>query len=80
MLPRPRSRFAHPNDELWLYGRYKPRTRGPVFAPKLSDVSAQTSASRRSGERPFDSPSKAKSHISSSSAGNTPACFTLPCS
>lgn len=28
--------------------------------------------------RPEDSPSSAKSHISSSSAGNAPTCFTLP--
>ena len=46
----------------------------------VSAVTAQTSASSRSGERPDDRPSRPKSHISSSSAGNAPACFTRPCS
>ena len=59
---------------------YSPRTRGCCLAPKVSAVTAHTSASSRSGERPDDSPSRPKSHISSSSAGNAPTCFTLPCS
>ena len=65
------TRVAHPHNALTL---------GPSFAPNVSAVTAQTSASSRSGERPDDSPSSPKSHISSSSAGNTPACFTRPCS
>src|SRR3954453_20989528 len=59
---------------------YNARTLGPAFAPKLSDVSAHTKASNRSGERPDDRPSRPKSHISSSNAGNVPTCFTRPCS
>jgi hypothetical protein len=52
-------------------------------APADSSVSAQTSASRRSGERPEERPKPPswrgpKSHISSSSAGKTPAWRTLP--
>jgi hypothetical protein len=59
---------------------HNPLTRGPAPAPKLSAVTAHTSASSRSGERSDDNPSRPKSHISSSSAGNAPACFTRPCS
>jgi len=57
-----------------------PRTRGSPPPSSISAVSAQTSASSRSGERPDDSPSGPKSHIWSSSAGNEPACTTRPCS
>src|SRR6266403_2385031 len=41
---------------------------------------AHTSASSRSGEAPDDRPLTPKSHISSSSSGKQPTCFTLPCS
>ena len=58
---------------------HSPRTRGSPSSPSISAGIAQTSASSRSGERPDDSPSGPKSHISSSSAWNTPACRTRPC-
>ncbi len=54
-------------------------TPGPAPAPRISSVTAQTSASTRSGERPWASPSAPKSHISSSSAAKRPAWRTLPC-
>ena len=52
------------------------RTLGAARAATVSAVTAQTSASSRSGERPDDNPPSAKSHISSSSAGNAPAWRT----
>ena len=57
-----------------------PLTRGFPSFVSISAESAQTSASSRSGERPDESPPSAKSHISSSSSGNAPTCFTRPCS
>ncbi len=70
---RPRSAAApsHPHT---------PRMRGSPGPSSISAVSAQTSASRRSGERPDDSPSGPKSHIWSSSSAKRPACTTRPCS
>ena len=57
-----------------------PLTLGSPPPSSISAVSAQTSASSRSGERPDESPSGPKSHIWSSSAGNEAACTTRPCS
>ncbi len=54
--------------------------RGPSQPREVSAVTAQTSASSRSGERPSDRPSGPKSHNSSSSAAKpAPTCFTFPC-
>ncbi|CAH0340037.1 hypothetical protein RHI9324_01693 [Rhizobium sp. CECT 9324] len=57
-----------------------PRMRGSPPPSSISAVSAQTSASSRSGERPLLRPSGPKSHIWSSIAENRAACTTRPCS
>ncbi len=76
--------FVVPFQHSWLRQKpappHIPRTRGSPPPSSISAVSAQTSASSRSGERPDDNPSGPKSHIWSSSAGNDPACTTRPCS
>src|SRR5947209_7018939 len=59
---------------------YSIRILGPLRAWKTREAIAQTRASRRSGDLPFDRPVGAKSHISSSSSVNRPACLTRPCS
>ena len=60
--------------------RQIPRTRGSPCRSITRAVSAQTSASSRSGERPEESPSGPKSHIWSSSSAKAPAWATRPCS
>ena len=55
------------------------RTRGSFLSRSINSVSAQTTASRRSGERPEVRPEGPKSHSSSSSSGNAPTWRTRPC-
>ncbi|SCZ24084.1 hypothetical protein SAMN03080610_00643 [Afifella marina DSM 2698] len=56
------------------------RTRASPPPVSISSVSAHTSASTRSGERPEDSPPRPKSAISSSSSGSAPTWRMRPCS
>ena len=75
---------AMPSEHKQAFDAYKglpsliPPILGSAAHLGISSPTAQTRASTRSGERPPDSPSGPKSHISSSSSAKRPACFTLP--